>query len=198
MDVTAAPVSEPWYGATVSRLGVFAVPLGIAVGLLASAGVFQTLSPGPVDSAVLNADFLVSRTVGHIALSGISFAVVALVGVPLGILIAIGGRSTRSFVFLLANLIHYYSPEQNQDLLWRVRKAARPGSALLLADFWTNPAHTEPRHAALMAGEFAVHVGSGDVYSADEVRAWLDRTGWRFASYRPLAGPQSLIIAKAS
>jgi len=101
-------------------------------------------------------------------------------------------------VFLLANLIHYWSAEQNQDLLQRVRRAAQPGSALLLADFWTNPAHTEPLQAALMAGEFAVHIRTGDVYSVEEVRVWLDRTGWRFAGHRPLAGPQSLIVAEAA
>jgi SAM-dependent methyltransferase len=101
-------------------------------------------------------------------------------------------------VFLLANLIHYWSAEQNQDLLQRVRRAAQPGSALLLADFWTNPGHTEPLQAALMAGEFAVHIRNGDVYSVEEVHDWLDRTGWRFADHRPLAGPQSLIVAEAA
>jgi SAM-dependent methyltransferase len=101
-------------------------------------------------------------------------------------------------VFLLANLIHYWSAEQNQELLQRVRRAAQPGSALLLADFWTNPAHTEPLQAALMAGEFAVHIRTGDVYSVDEVRGWLDHTGWRFTDHRPLTGPQSLIIAQAA
>jgi hypothetical protein len=101
-------------------------------------------------------------------------------------------------VFLLANLIHYWSAEQNQDLLQRVRRAAQPGSALLLADFSTNPAHTEPLHAALMAGEFVVHLRNGDVYSVQEVRDWLDRTGWRFAEHRQLAGPESLIVAEAA
>ena len=99
--------------------------------------------------------------------------------------------------FLLANIMHYFASDQNQDLLQRVRRAAEPGSALLLADFWTNPAHTEPRHAALMAGEFAVHIATGDVYSADEVRGWLDVTGWRFTGHHVLAGPQSLITAEA-
>ena len=100
-------------------------------------------------------------------------------------------------VFLLANLIHYWSAEQNQELLQRVRRAAQPGSALLLADFWTNAAHTEPLQAALMAGEFAAHLRNGDVYSVEQVHEWLDRTGWRFADHRPLAGPQSLILAEA-
>jgi hypothetical protein len=49
-----------------------------------------------------------------------------------------------------------------------------------------------------MAGEFAVHVRDGDVYSVDEVRAWLAETGWRFRSHLPLAGPQSLIAATAT
>jgi hypothetical protein len=54
-----------------------------------------------------------------------------------------------------------------------------------LADFWTNPARTEPLQAALMAGEFAAHIRTGDVYSVEEVRGWLDHTGWRFADHRP-------------
>ena len=46
-----------------------------------------------------------------------------------------------------------------------------------------------------MAGEFAVHLENGDVYSVDEVRDWLPDTGWRFVDHRALAGPQSLVVA---
>jgi hypothetical protein len=41
-----------------------------------------------------------------------------------------------------------------------------------------------------------VHVRDGDVYSVPEARGWLDATGWRYAGHRPLAGPQSLIVAE--
>ena len=99
-------------------------------------------------------------------------------------------------VFLLANLIHYRSPADNIALLRRVRDAAPADGRLLLADFWTNATHTEPVHASLMAGEFAVHLRDGDVYSVDEVRDWLPDAGWRFVEHRPLAGPQSLIVAE--
>ncbi len=75
--------------------------------------------------------------------------------------------------------------------------AAPPGAYVLLADFWTDPTHTEPVHAALMAGEFAVHMHDGDVYSVDEVRKWLDETGWRFVAHAPLAGPQSVVVAQS-
>ena len=108
-----------------------------------------------------------------------------------------GELPTGYDVFLVANLIHYWAPQDNRALLERVRRAAGAGSRLLLADFWTNATHTEPLHAALMAGEFAAHLRDGDVYSVDEVRDWLPETGWRFVEHAPLAGPQSLIVAEA-
>lgn len=99
--------------------------------------------------------------------------------------------------FLVANLAHYWSPETNITLLRRVRRVAEPGARLLLADFWTDPTHTEPLQAALMAGEFAVHLKEGDVYSVEEVRSWLPEAGWRFVDHRPLLGPQSVVVADA-
>jgi ubiquinone/menaquinone biosynthesis C-methylase UbiE len=98
-------------------------------------------------------------------------------------------------VFLLANLIHYWSPEQNRELLRRVREVAGAGSRLLVVDFWTNATHTEPLAAALMAGEFAVHLRNGDVYSVDEIRGWFVETGWGFVEHAPLLGPQSVVVA---
>ena len=100
-------------------------------------------------------------------------------------------------VFLVANLIHYWSPRDNLTLLRRIRSAASAGARLLLADFWTDPTHTQPVQAALMAGEFAVHLRDGDVYSVEEVQEWLPTVGWRFVEHTPLAGPQSLIVAEA-
>jgi len=100
-------------------------------------------------------------------------------------------------VFLVAKLVHYWSPRDNLTLLRRIRTAAVAGARLLLADFWTDPTHTQPVQAALMAGEFAVHLRDGDVYSVEEVREWLPTVGWRFVEHTPLAGPQSLIVAEA-
>jgi SAM-dependent methyltransferase len=99
--------------------------------------------------------------------------------------------------FLLANLVHYFTAETNRSILHRVRAAAEPGAHLLLADFWTDPTHTQPLPAALMAGEFAIHVNDGDVYSVEEGAAWLTATGWKLTGHVPLAGPISLVTAEA-
>jgi hypothetical protein len=98
---------------------------------------------------------------------------------------------------LLANVMHLFGRERNRDLLNRVRHAAPDGATLLLVDFWTDPTHTEPALAALLAGEFLLVTGEGDVYSVDEVAELLAETGWDFAEARPLAGPQTLIVATA-
>jgi SAM-dependent methyltransferase len=99
---------------------------------------------------------------------------------------------------LVANVIHLYSPEHNHELLRRIREQVPQGARLLLADFWTDPTHTQPPFAALMAGEFLVITGEGDVYSEAEVRGWLQQTGWRAVEHTPLAGAISLLVAETA
>ncbi len=99
---------------------------------------------------------------------------------------------------LIANVVHVLTPEHNLELLRRVRQRVPPGARLLIVDLWTNPTHTEPLFAALMAGEFLIIAGEGDVYSVEEARAWLQQTGWRFVEHKPLAGPSSLVVAEAA
>jgi SAM-dependent methyltransferase len=101
-------------------------------------------------------------------------------------------------IFLVANVVHVLDREQNRQLFRRVRESAPRGARFLLVDFWTNAAHTEPLFAALMAGEFLVVGGNGDVYSVEEARSWLEQAGWRFLEHRPLTGPASLVIAEAA
>lgn len=98
---------------------------------------------------------------------------------------------------LLANVVHCFSAADNLRLLALVRQAMGTGGMLLLADYWTDPTHTRPAAAALMAGEYAVNIRDGDVYSLDEGSAWLARTGWRFLSDVALPGNKAVIVAQA-
>ena len=98
---------------------------------------------------------------------------------------------------IVANVVHLFSPERNLELLRRVRESVSEGSRLLLVDLWTDPTHTEPLFAALMAGAFLLRSGEGDVYNEAEVHSWLQATGWRPLEHKPLAGPASLIVAES-
>lgn len=99
-------------------------------------------------------------------------------------------------VIILANVVHVLSPEHNRELFRRARAAATPEIRLLIADFLTDPTHTQPLFAALAAGEFLVMSGEGDVYSEAELRAWLAETGWQPLERTPLTGPTSLLVAQ--
>lgn len=99
---------------------------------------------------------------------------------------------------LIANLVHLFSPASDLDMLRRVRRHVSAGARLLLVDFWTDPTHTGPPPIPLLAGEFLLFAGEGDVYSAEEVQGWLGDTGWRPLEHKPLAGPASLIVAETA
>ena len=96
---------------------------------------------------------------------------------------------------IVANVVHVLDHAQNERLFHHMRACATPGARLLLVDFWTNVAHTEPLFAALMAGEFLVTAGNGDVYSVDEGKMWLAQSGWHFLEHKSVAGPGSLLLA---
>ncbi len=94
----------PHLPAWMHRLRPFAVPIWVAIAIALSVAVYQTLIGKPYNSEIINAPSLESETITHIFLSGVSFGIVAAVGVPLGVLIAQAGPIVRAPVFLLANL----------------------------------------------------------------------------------------------
>ncbi len=98
---------------------------------------------------------------------------------------------------LLAHVVHVLVPERNQRLLRQARRAVTPGARLLIVDLWMNSTHTEPLMGALMAGEFLVVGGNGDVYSVDEGVSWLEQSGWRFLEHKPVGGPVTLLVGQA-
>jgi osmoprotectant transport system permease protein len=86
------------------RMRPFAVPIWVAIGIVVSIGVYATLDGSRFDSEIINEPNLMAETIQHVFISGVSFAFVAAIGVPLGVLIAQAGRGVQIPVFLLANL----------------------------------------------------------------------------------------------
>ena len=98
---------------------------------------------------------------------------------------------------IVANVVHLFSPARNLDMFRCVRRQVDVGVRLLLVDFWTDPTHTGPAPGPILAGEFLLFAGDGDVYSTEEAQNWLRETGWRPLQHKSLAGPASLIVAEA-
>lgn len=98
---------------------------------------------------------------------------------------------------IIANIIHCFPADLALQLLRHVSDFVSVGARILLVDFWTNDTHTEPIFAALMAGEFLLTPGRGDVYSVEDAKGWFEQVGWREVEHKPLAGPASLLVAEA-
>jgi osmoprotectant transport system permease protein len=94
----------PRMPAWVHRLRPFAVPIGVAIGILLSIGLYQTLVGTFADAQIINSQYLMNETIQHVLLSVVSFAIVVAIGVPLGVLVAQAGPAVRIPVFLIANL----------------------------------------------------------------------------------------------
>jgi O-methyltransferase/methyltransferase family protein len=97
---------------------------------------------------------------------------------------------------ILTNVIHMFSPERNLALLRRIRNRVPDGARLLLVDLWTDPTHSQPTFAALLAGEFQIASGEGAAYSEEDLRGWLQESGWQFLERRPLVGPTGVVMAQ--
>ncbi|GLZ41362.1 methyltransferase dimerization domain-containing protein [Actinokineospora sp. NBRC 105648] len=96
---------------------------------------------------------------------------------------------------LLEHVLHRFTPEENKTILTRAREAVDVGAALLVLDFLLD-ASDGRRLDAVLAGEYLVIDGTV-VYPEDEVKGWLEATGWRWVETRPLPGSPRVIIAEA-
>ncbi len=82
----------------------FYLPIAVILGIGLSVLVYQTLSGGVTDGEILNRPYLTDKLITHLQLVLISFGVVLVAGVPLGVAIAHSGRPLRVLVVLVANL----------------------------------------------------------------------------------------------
>jgi ABC-type proline/glycine betaine transport system permease subunit len=81
-----------------------ATPILVVIILLGLYLYIQNTPGRLADVGVLNERFISSRLIQHLEISGISFALAALVGLPVGVLLAGAGRLVAIPVFLIANL----------------------------------------------------------------------------------------------
>jgi hypothetical protein len=96
---------------------------------------------------------------------------------------------------LLEHVIHRYDADENRAILRVARDGSEDGARLLVLDFLLDPAQGR-RLDPLLAGEYLVVDGTV-VYPEDEVRGWLDETGWRRLETRELPGSPRVLIGEA-
>ncbi len=83
---------------------------------------------------------------------------------------------------LLSAIIHQNGPEENVELFKKVFRALVPGGRIVIRDHVMEPGRTKPRDGAIFAVNMLVNTEGGSTYTLDEIRSWLEETG--FANIR--------------
>lgn len=82
-------------------------------------------------------------------------------------------------VIWYSNVLHIYSPEQNQAIFHRAKAALAPGGRLLLQDaFLYDREGLFPEEASLFAVSMLLFTETGNTYSVAETSSWLKEAGF--------------------
>jgi len=83
---------------------------------------------------------------------------------------------------LLSSVIHSSGPDEIRLWFRKIYRALVPGGMLVVHDFLTNAARTQPKQAAVFAINMLVNTAAGRTYSHAELTDWLRRA--RFSKIR--------------
>lgn len=90
-----------------------------------------------------------------------------------------------------SNVLHIYSPEQNQAVFQRAKKALVPGGRLIIQDaFLHDREGLFPEEASLFAVSMLLFTETGNTYSAAQTARWLKEAG--FGAIRMLKMKQGM------
>lgn len=91
-------------------------------------------------------------------------------------------------VIWYSNVLHIYSPAENQRVFRRAAAALNPGGRLLIQDaFLQDTDGLYPQEANLFAVTMLLFTSGGNTYSIKDTEGWLRRAG--FARVRPVTLP---------
>jgi SAM-dependent methyltransferase len=82
-------------------------------------------------------------------------------------------------VIWYSNVLHIYSPEENQAIFRRALAALRPGGRFIIQDAFLHDRESlYPEEASLFAVSMLLFTEGGNTYSASETAKWLKGTGF--------------------
>ncbi len=101
-------------------------------------------------------------------------------------------------VVLLSNVMHIFGPEDVSRIVGRIFSALRPKGAVLINDFFTDAAGTQPVWGALFSLNMLIHTEEGRNYRLDEGETFLQEAGFSGIHARPLSANATLLVGYKS
>jgi len=89
-------------------------------------------------------------------------------------------------VILLSNVIHIYGPGENITLLKKIKAALNPGGRVIIQDFFLwDKKGLRPIETNLFAITMLLHTDTGNTYTAQDVKKWMAKAGFRTVTTIP-------------
>jgi ubiquinone/menaquinone biosynthesis C-methylase UbiE len=98
-------------------------------------------------------------------------------------------------VATLGHILHSEGMERSRALLAKTFHALAPGGTIAIAEFLVNADRTGPVNGLFFAVNMLVNTDTGDTYSFEEIRSWLEHAGFKNARTLEAPGPSPLILA---
>lgn len=98
---------------------------------------------------------------------------------------------------LITNLLHHFTPAENEKMLKKARAALNPGGQVIILEFVPNEDRVSPAGAALFSLTMLGNTPHGDAYTLAEYATMCSNAGFETPQQIPLAPmPQSLVVVR--
>ena len=98
----------------------------------------------------------------------------------------------------LGHILHSEGAERSQRLLQKTGKSLKPGGTIAIAEWLVSDERTEPLPSLMFAVQMLVNTEQGDTFSFNEIRAWLEKAGFKDARTLDVPAPSPLVLATKS
>jgi ubiquinone/menaquinone biosynthesis C-methylase UbiE len=98
-------------------------------------------------------------------------------------------------VATLGHILHSEGEQRSRQLLKKTFSALKTGGTIVIAEWLVNDRRTEPTHSLMFAVQMLVNTERGDTFSFNEIKSWLEDSGFKRVRKLEAPGPSPLILA---
>jgi ubiquinone/menaquinone biosynthesis C-methylase UbiE len=102
----------------------------------------------------------------------------------------------RYDVVILGHICHSEGAQNTARLLASARRALQPEGQVVIAEWTPDPQRAEAQFPLLFAVNMLVHTESGDTFTFEEYRNWLEEAGFQDVTQVDIPAPSPLIVAR--
>jgi ubiquinone/menaquinone biosynthesis C-methylase UbiE len=98
----------------------------------------------------------------------------------------------------LGHILHSEGEDRSRKLLKKTSNALKSGGTIAIGEWLVNDERTEPLNGLMFAVNMLVNTESGDTFSFNQIKRWLEEAGFKNARTLEAPGPSPLVLATKS